>query len=146
MNAEINNGLKAFFVLGVYFFVVEAIGLTHTTFLRMLNILIVGYFVNNIITLRMNEGRNFVSLFVSAFSTNLIAVMLSIISLIGYIYFIQGEEYINTLSKPLLDIGHFKLSLFQFAFAIFAEGFASGIILSFGIMQYRKNKLSSSGI
>ena len=146
MEVEIKNGIKAFFVIGIYFLLVEVLGFNHTTFLRMLNLLIAGYYVNKSIIERMKKGSNFVSLIVSAFSTNLIAVILSTFALSSYIFFFQGVEHIKTLSQPLLALGYFDLSLSQFSFAIFAEGFASGIILSFSIMQYWKNKLESSKI
>ncbi|MBL56703.1 MAG: hypothetical protein CMP61_05910 [Flavobacteriales bacterium] len=146
MDTEINNGLKAFLVLGVYFLIVEALGVEHSTYLRILNVFIVGYFVNNSISKRMKEGKNFIGLFASAFVTNLIAVMLSTIALAGYIFFFQGVEHINSLAQPLLAIGYFNLSVSQFAFAIFAEGFAAGIILSFGLMQYWKNKMEGSTV
>lgn len=140
MDTEINNGIKSFFGLGIYFLTIEFFGLTHTTFLRMLNIFIVAYFMNKSITQRVTEGRNFLTLFGSAFFTNLIAVLLSTIALSGYIYFLRGAEHINTLAQPLLSIGHFKLTVSQFSFAIFAEGLSSGVILSFVFMQYWKNR------
>lgn len=144
MDTEINNGIKSFLGLGIYFLTIEFLGLTHTTFLRMLNIFIVGYFMHKSITQRVMEGRNFLTLFGSAFFTNLIAVLLSTIALSGYIYFLRGAEHISTLSQPLLSIGHFKLSVGQFSFAIFAEGLSSGVIMSFVFMQYWKNKTKKS--
>lgn len=146
MGVEIKNGIKAFYAIGIYFLLIEIVGLTHTTFLRMLNIFIAGYYVNKSISERMKKGSNFISLAGSAFSTNLIAVILSTFALSAYIFFFQGVEHISTLSQPLLALGYFKLSLSQFSFAIFAEGFASGIILTFSIMQYWKNKLEISNI
>lgn len=146
MDTEINNGLKAFLALGIYFLIIEALGIKHTTFLRLLNIFIVAYFTNKAIISRKSNNQNFISLFGSAFFTNLIAVALSTISLTGYIYFFRGSDHINTLAQPLLAIGSFKLNLSQFAFAIFAEGFASGVVLSFGMMQYWKNKLIETSV
>ena len=141
MNTEISNGIKAFLALGVYFLTVELLGVTHTTFLRMLNIFIVGYFVNKSIVSRAREGGSFLALFGSAFFTNLVAVVLSTVALTGYIHFFKGVDHISTLAQPLLALGGFKLSVAQFSFAIFAEGFASGVILSFGMMQFWKNRI-----
>jgi len=144
MNTEINNGIKSFFVLGIYFLIVEISGVKHTSFLRLLNGLIIAYFINKSISERMSEGRNFIALFGSAIFTNLVAVMLSTIALAGYMYFFRGADYISELAKPLLALGIRELSVSQFSFAIFAEGIASGVVLSFVLMQYWKNKMVKS--
>lgn len=141
MNTEIYNGIKTFIVLGIYFLIIEGLGLAHSSFLRLLNVFIVVYFVNKSIQSRLVEGKGFLSLFGSAFFTNLIAVVLSTMALAGYVYFFRGTSHIQTLAKPLLAIGGFDLTVSQFSFAIFAEGFASGVIISFISMQYWKNKI-----
>jgi hypothetical protein len=41
MGVEIKNGIKAFFAIGIYFLLIEIVGLTLTTFLRMLNLFFV---------------------------------------------------------------------------------------------------------
>lgn len=142
MNKELNNGIKAFFVLGIYFIIIEMLGIEHTAFLRLLNIFIIAYFVNKSIVERVKQGKSFIALFGSAFITNFIAVILSTVALTVYIDFFKGIDHIETLAQPLLATGDFNLSLSQFSFAIFAEGFASGIILCFGMMQFWKNRIS----
>lgn len=141
MDTEINNGIKTFIALGVYFLIIEGLGLAHSSFLRVFNGIIVAYFINLSIQSRLKEGKGFLSLFASAFFTNLIAVALSTISLAGYIYFFRGVNHIGTLAEPLLAIGGFNLTISQFSFAILAEGFASGMIISFISMQYWKNRV-----
>ncbi len=142
MDRELNNGIKAFLVLGIYFIVIELLGVKHTAFLRLLNIFIVAYFVNKSIKGSIGEGKGFIALFGSAFFTNLIAVVLSTVALVVYINFFKGVSHIESLAQPLLALSGFELSLSQFTFAIFAEGFASGVILSFGMMQYWKNRIA----
>jgi hypothetical protein len=78
--------------------------------------------------------------FIHSLLTSILTVFLSTIGLAAYIHFWIGNDYINSLSQPLLNIGALQLSLIQFGFAIFTEGIASGVILSFGLMQYWKNR------
>lgn len=146
MDTEINNGLKAFIALGLYFLVLDSLGLAQSAFLRIFNIVIILYFINKSIKYRIEEGRNFLSLFVSAFFTNLIAVIFSTISLALYISFFRGADHMSTLAQPMLSIGYSNLSVSQFSFAIFAEGFASGVVLSFGLMQFWKNRTANNSI
>lgn len=140
MDIEVKNGIRAFLVIGVYFLIIEFLNVKHTAFLRVLNILIVGVFVNKSILNGIREKRSFLSVFGSAFFTNLVAVVLSTIALAIYITLIKGESQIGLLAQPLLSIGSGQLNTAQFSFAIFAEGFASGVILSFGMMQFWKNR------
>jgi len=144
METEVNNGIKAFLVLGFYFLALEVLELSHSTFLRFFNAVIVGYFMNLSVRSRVYEGRGFLAVFGSALFTNFFAVIFSTIGIAMYIKFVRGVEYIEMLAQPVFAEGGFILNTSQFTFSIFAEGFASGIVLSFGLMQYWKNKTVST--
>lgn len=139
MKTELKNGSKAFLILGAYFMAIESFGMAHSSFLRFLNFIILGYFVNQSIFLGLKRKQGFLNQFGSAVFTSFIAVFLSTFALIVYIS-LRGQGHIETLASPLLVGGSFKLNVGQFAFGIFAEGFASGMILSFILMQYWKNR------
>lgn len=140
MKTVLKNGIFAFLIIGIYFLIAELFGFSKKTGFRFLNFFILGFFVNKTILEAKKTDRTFVVQFTSSFITSILTVFLSTIALASYIHFWIGPDQIDSLSKPILNMGSMKLTLLQFSFAIFTEGIASGIILSFGLMQYWKNK------
>lgn len=143
MKNVLKNGLLAFVGIGVYFLIAEVFKFSNSTPLRLLNFFILGYFVHKTIVNAKKTNKTFVGQFIHSLLTSILTVFLSTIALAAYIHFWIGNDYINSLSQPLLNIGALQLSLIQFSFAIFTEGIASGVILSFGLMQYWKNRTIS---
>lgn len=140
MKTVLKNGIFAFAGIGVYFIIAELLGFSQSTPLRLLNFFILGYFVNRTILRGKKLNKTFIVQFTNSFLTTILTVFLSTISLALYIHYFTDTDYINSLSQPILNITSLKLSLIQFSFAIFTEGIASGVILSFGLMQYWKNR------
>ena len=140
MRTVIKNGIFAFVGIGVYFIIAELLGFSQSTPLRLLNFFILGYFVNRTILHGKKLKKTFVVQFTNSLLTAIITVFLSTVALGLYIHYFTGTDYINSLSQPILNMTFLKLSLIQFSFAIFTEGIASGVILSFGLMQFWKNR------
>lgn len=140
MKNVLKNGALAYAGIGVYFLIAEVFGFSNRTPLRLLNFFILGYFVHKTILHAKKTNKNFVGQFINSLFTSILAVFFSTISLAAYIHFWIGSADIDSLSQPLINMGALQLSLLQFSFAIFTEGIASGIILSFGLMQYWKNR------
>lgn len=140
MKTVLKNGIFAFVGISVYFIIAEFSGFSQSTPLRLLNFFILGYFVNRTILHGKKTNKTFVINFTNSLSNAIITVFLSTMALALYIHYYTGSNYINSLSQPILNITSIKLSLIQFSFAIFTEGIASGVILSFGLMQFWKNR------
>ena len=140
MKTVLKNGISAFTLIGIYFLMAELLGFSKSTGFRFLNFFILGFFVNKTILDAKKTNKTFVVQFTSSFITSILTVFLSATALACYIHFWIGSEQIESLSKPILNMGSIKLNLIQFSFAIFTEGIASGIILSFGLMQFWKNR------
>ncbi len=140
MKTVLKNGVLAFAGIGLYFVAAELLGFSQSTPLRLLNFFILGFFVNRTILYGKKLNKTFVVQFTNSLLTSITTVLLSTIALALYIHYWMEIEHIDSLSQPILNMGATKLSIFQFSFAIFTEGIASGVILSFGLMQFWKNR------
>ncbi|WP_428224127.1 hypothetical protein [Flavobacterium sp.] len=140
LSKEVNNGIMIFIGIGIYFLTMELIGLSHVFLLRMLNILIVIYFVNKVIKSNYREGRiEYLDNLISGTITSLVGVFLSVAGLLAYISFKGGNEYLNQLSKNFL-FGGGEPSMYQYCIGLLFEGIASSIIITFTLMQYWKDR------
>lgn len=118
----------------------ELLGLSGVFILRMLNILIVIYFVNKTIKSNYIEGKlEYLDNLISGTLTSLIGVALSVAGLLGYISIKGGDAYLAHLSKNFL-FGGGDPSMYQFCIGLFFEGIASSIIITFTLMQYWKDR------
>lgn len=140
MKTVLKNGVLAFAGIGLYFVAAELLDFSQSTLLRLLNFFILGFFVNKTILHVKKSNKTFVGQFTHSLLTSILTVFLSTVALAFYIHYWLGAENIHSLSQPLLNMTGNKLSIFQFSFAIFTEGIASGVILSFGLMQFWKNR------
>lgn len=132
---ELYNGFLIFIGIGLYFLLMEALGLADLFYLRAFNGLIVLYGTHKTLKSNFAEGNKvFVSNLVSALATSLIGVFLSIIGLIVYSYANGGDDYIQTLSKTFLFGG--DASVMAYSTSLLFEGIASAIIVSFILILY----------
>lgn len=139
-----SNALLIFAGIAGYFLVMKILGLDHVAELRFLNFAFVLYGINRAI--KTNIIRNHESVYFSNFllgiGTSIVAVALTIVSLIIYVDFID-PSFMNVLEKS--SFWGQKLSLPLVVFALAIEGIASSVICSFILMQYYKNyKVSNS--
>lgn len=138
---EITNGFIIFIGIGIYFALMELLGLSDVYMLRMLNILIVGYGVNRTIKSNIHDGvRGYFTNFISGFITSMIGAILSIASLLIYIKIRGGQEFLENLSSAFL-IGGGDVNVYTYTIALLTlESSAASLITSFVLMQYWKDK------
>ena len=138
---EFTNGFIIFIAIGVYFLIMELLGLSDIFYLRILNLFIVIYGVNR--TLKANFKDNINGYFknlISGFLTAMFGAVLGIISLLIYIPLQGGEDYLNSLSKTFL-FGGGTPSIPQYCIGLLFESSAASIVICFCLMQYWKTKV-----
>jgi hypothetical protein len=139
---ELFNGCIIFIGIGLYFLVMEALGLAQLFYLRLLNILFVFYGTNRTLQSNFAEGKIvFVSNAISALLTSLIGVCLSIVGLVAYSFAKGGDLYVKTLSETLLFGGN--PSVMTYSISVFFEGIVSAVIVSFILMLYWDTRYAS---
>jgi hypothetical protein len=139
---EIRNGVIIFLGIGVYFIIMNIVGLSDVFFLRLFNVVFILYGVNKtIVTNIINGNKDFLSNAISAFSTSLIGVFLSILGLLTYSYSNGGDAFIQNLSKTFLFGGNPSVNIY--CISLFVEGIASSVIVTLLLMLYYNNKYLS---
>ena len=139
---ELVNGFIIFIEIGLYFLLMEFLGLADMYFLRLFNILFVFYGTNKTLKSNFAEGKTILaSNAVSALFTSLSGVFLSIIGLIIYIYIKGGAIYIETLSETFLFGGN--PSIITYSASLLFEGIISAVLVTFMLMLYWDTRYSS---
>jgi hypothetical protein len=141
--AEIKNGFLIFLGIGLFFLLMELVGLSNKHYLRLFNLFIVIYGINNVIKSNYENGHSdYLENLISGFKTGIIGVVLSIIGLIVYIYLKGGESYLSLLSDTFIFAG--KSNIIKYCSALLFEGVASSLISSYALMQYWKGVVVKS--
>lgn len=139
---ELVNGFIIFIGIGLYFLLMELLGLADMYFLRLFNILFVFYGTNKTLRSNFTEGKTIlVSNAVSALFTSLSGIILSIVGLIIYIYIKGGDIYIESLSKTFLFGG--EPSVMTYSISLLFEGIVSAVMVTFMLMLYWDTRYSS---
>ncbi|MGO4904865.1 hypothetical protein [Flavobacterium sp. W20_MBD1_R3] len=132
---ELVNGFIIFIGIGLYFLLMELLGLADIYFLRLFNILFVFFGTYKTLKSNFAEGKNIlVSNAVSALLTSLTGIFLSIIGLLIYIYIKGGDSYVGSLSKTFLFGG--GPSVMTYSISLLFEGIASAVIVTFMLLLY----------
>lgn len=128
-----------FLSIGGFFLIVNGIGYGHVTGLRVVNILFVILFSSLLAKSNWmsDQGIEYVSNFLSIITANIINVVLCMIGFVVYTSLIE-PDYLDTISRGLLWSP--ENSIAQILIALFFEGVAGGVVVSFTVMQYWKNK------
>ena len=138
---EITNGIIIFLGIGIYFIILELLGVSHIFWLRIFNIFIVAYGVNRTIKGNQEAGvRGYFANLIGAIITSMIGAFLSIASLLIYIQFNGGEEYLKNLAENFI-FGGGELSIQQYCIGLLFESTAASLAVSFCLMQYWKDKV-----
>lgn len=138
LSLSIKNGIFIFFLVGIYFLVIDALGLIDNTFLRVLNIFLLAWGVNRAIRMaRERYDSDYFESFKTGLTAAIFGIILSVAALSLYVYLFKGDGYLQTIASSLL-IGSRDASLAQVSLSLLAEGLASAIVLTFGLMQYWK--------
>jgi hypothetical protein len=139
---EALNGSIIFIGIGIFFLLMNILGLANLFYLRLLNVIFIFYGVNRTIEMNLAEGKKeFVPNAVSAMITSLIGVFLSIVGLIIYSYSKGGDAYVQSLSKTFLFGGN--PSVATYSICLLFEGMASSVIVTMLLMLYWNNRLST---
>lgn len=138
---ELTNGFIIFLGIGLYFIVLELLGLSDVFYLRLLNVLFVIYGVNRTIRANYQDGiRGYNKNLLSAIVTSMIGAVLSIASLLSYIYIKGGEPFLKKLAENFI-FGGGDLTIQQYCIGLLFESTAASLIVSFCLMQYWKDKV-----
>ena len=143
LKTELINGFIIFLGMGIYFILMEFLGLADEFYLRIFNLFIIAFGVN--LTLKQNVKNGVHGYFknlISGIITSFIGALLSIGSLYLYIKFQGGEEYIKSLSDNFL-FGGGELNTTYYSIGLLFESIASSVIISFVLMQFWKNKVET---
>lgn len=142
LQKELLNGFYIFLGIGIYFLIMEVAGLTHSYYLRILNIFIVLFITNKTIKTNIQEGKNdYLKNIISAGLTPLTGVVLSVIGLRVYIAFKGGDDYLKNLSDVFLFGNNPTVN--EYCIGLLFEGIASAVIATFILMQYWRKYIVS---
>ncbi|WP_395063317.1 hypothetical protein [Flavobacterium sp.] len=139
LSNELKYGILMFLGIGFYFLIMEALGLSNLYFLRILNVLIIVFYLNLTIKANLKQGKTgyFQNLTSSAI-TGFIGIALGIIGLFLYLNLRGGTTYINNLSHAFLFGGNPTIA--EYSFGLFIEGIASVLMVVFINIQFWKTK------
>lgn len=140
---EITNGFIIFLGIGIYFLILELLGLSDVFYLRILNAFFVAYGVNR--TLSSNHGDGILGYnrnFLSAVITSMVGAVLSVATLFIYIQYQGGEAYMKSLANNFV-FGGGELTVNQYIIGLLFESVAASFIVSFTMMQYWKGKMET---
>lgn len=139
---EISNGILIFLGIGLYFLLMELLGLADVLYLRLLNVLFVFYGTNKTLRSNFNEGKAvLVSNAVAALVTSLTGVFLSIVGLIAYSYAKGGDAYVKSLSETFLFGGN--PSVMTYSISLLFEGIVSAVIVTFMLLLFWETRYVS---
>ena len=136
---EVVNGMLIALGIGIYFLIMEVLGLANVYYLRLLNIFIVLFIINRTIKTNIEEGKkDYLQNILSGGLTSFIGVFLSVIGLRIYIAIRGGDAYIKNLSEAFI-FGS-DPSANEYCIGLLFEGIASSVIATFILMQYWKTQ------
>ena len=125
-------------LIGGFFFLSKLFGVHENPYLRFLNLLFVFVGVRRSIltNININKETNYITNLGLGLQTSAIAVIFSIIGVIGYIEFIN-PEFLTIMNGSFLIGGN--LSIAEIFISLLIEGMASSLIASFVVMMFYKN-------
>lgn len=131
----LKNGFLIFLGIGLFFLLMDFLGLAGKNYLRSLNAFIVLYGMHKTIKYNYTKGEigYFENLF-SGFLTGVLGVFLGIIGLIAFIFMKGGESYLTTLSDTFFFVG--KINIIEYCGVLFFEGVASSLIGAYILIQF----------
>lgn len=130
----IKNGLLIFGLVGVYFIILELLGLTNNVFLKFINFAFVLIGVNNTLKSASKAGASYLKKLVAGVATVFIGILLSAIALLIYLN-VNDSTDLTAYAVTLIPAG----TNMEFAGIIFVEGFTSSLMIVFIMLQYYKN-------
>ena len=135
------NGLIIFICIGLYFLLMDMLGLSKNIYLRLVNFVFVIYGVNRTIQSNFKDNINgYFTNIVSAFLTAFLSLALGVFAFMLYADYQGGEKYLQDFAGTYI-FGGSNPSPYQFGIGLFIEGLAASVVVSFALMQYWKDKV-----
>ncbi|MXN91362.1 hypothetical protein GR160_08980 [Flavobacterium sp. Sd200] len=135
------NGIIIFIGIGLFFLLMEVMGLSDNIYLRLVNFVFVIYGINRTIKANFNDDIDgYFTNITSAILTGLTGLILGVFSFMMYVEYKGGEEYLQKYASDYI-FGGGNPSPYQFGIGLFIEGLASSVIVSFTLMQFWKDKV-----
>jgi len=135
------NGAIIFIGIGLYFLLIETLGLADQIYLRLLNFVFVIFGINRTIKSNYHDGINgYLTNLLAGFLTGMVGLILGLVAFMIYIEAQGGDEFLKNFADSYV-FGGGDPSLYQFCFGLFIEGAAASMVVSFAMMQYWKDKV-----
>ncbi len=135
------NGFIIYIGIALFFLLMEMLGWSDQIYLRLVNFIFVIYGVNRTIRSNFKDRTDgYFTNLVSGIFTALFSLALGLVSLVAYIEYQGGNEYLNKFEEEFI-FGGGEPSLYQFITGLIIEGAAASVIVSFAIMQFWKDKV-----
>ncbi len=135
------NGIIIFIAIGLFFLLMEVLGLSDNIYLRLVNFIFVIYGINRTIKANFNDNINgYFTNIASAILTGIVGLVLGVFAFMIYIEYKGGEAYLQNYASDYI-FGGGNPSPYQFGIGLFIEGLAAAVIVSFAMMQFWKDKL-----
>jgi hypothetical protein len=139
---EFFNGILIFINIGVYFLLMDFLGLSDLFYLRLINVVFLFYGVNRTIQMNIAEGKkSFIANVVSAMGTSIIGVVFCVLGLLIYSQMMGGDSYVQSLSKTFLFGGNPTVD--TYVICLLFEGIASSVIVTLLLMLYWNDRLAT---
>lgn len=139
---ELINGIIIFIGIGLFFLLIESVGLKENYLLRFFNVLFIFYGTQRTLQSNFAEGKRLLSSnAVSALFTSLSGVFMSVVGLIVYSYVRGGDSYVESLSKTFLYGG--TPSVMIYSVSLLLEGTVSAVLITFMLMLYWDTRYKS---
>lgn len=145
MKLPIKYGALTAVGLIAYFLLMKVFGLETNFFLRIFNFVFIIAGVYLLLNAMFKASDNEFSYFAGLGA----GMVMTVTAIIFFLVFLGAYvTYIDPKFMEVLEDSQMwgaDLELFEIAFAIFVEGLASGLIISFALMQYFKKQITSKG-
>lgn len=145
MKLPIKYGAITAVGLIAYFLLMKVLGLETNFFLRIFNFVFIIAGVYFLLNAMFKSSDNEFSYFAGLGA----GIVMTVTAIIFFLVFLGAYvTYIDPKFMEVLEDSQMwgaNLELFEIAFAIFVEGLASGLIISFAMMQYFKKQITSKG-
>jgi hypothetical protein len=137
----LTNGFIIFLGIGLFFMLMEVLGLSRNIYLRLFNFIFVLYGVNRTLQQNYHDGiHGYFTNLGAAMLTSLTSLVLSIFAFTQYANIRGGQEYLEKYADAYL-FGGGSPSAYEFGLGLFLEGLAACAIVSFSLMQYWKDRV-----
>jgi|SRR5690554_4240924 len=135
----IRNGVILFIILGLYFLILDFLGLADNIFLRLLNYVFIIGILNSTLKNAVSNGENYLRKLFIGIATVFTGLGLGAIGLLIYLSVLEPpiENYVDSIIAANSYAG--------LSFALFIQSLTSSIILVFIMLQFYKNVKPTKG-